>query len=439
MVLSEDQIFTLAPDAASLKAGKDLAVISKWQLRGTSDKAIWGHCQGSGKLPYQTQVDLQNIAFKCTCPSRKFPCKHGLGLLLLYSREPGTFTRGEEPAWVADWLKRRTEKETVRSAKEKKPVDAESQAKRAGARIKKVSGGIDDLQVWLKDLVRNGLIILPERAFEYWQNPAKRMIDAQAPGLAAMIRALGNINYYNESWKQEVLKLLSKIYLVTEGYRHLDSLPENMQHEVRSLVGFTQGKDDLLKQNGIKDNWLVLSRTFEEDEQVTIERNWLYGINHKKFALILQFFVSRQVPEFNFVPGTTLDAELVYYQGVHNYRALVKDLKSTGGSIMPEFIKCTSNALENYSNVIAENPFINRVPLLLEDVRFYKNNNQNYLIDHEDYGLKLKISEETAIQMLALSGGKQFGVFLLIDEDEAEPLALWINNNFFSLSYAVQK
>ena len=82
--LTEEQITQLAPDAASVKAGKGLANRTKWVLLEHSDRAIWGHCQGSGKTPYQTVVDTKNIAFKCSCPSRKFPCKHGVGLLFMY-------------------------------------------------------------------------------------------------------------------------------------------------------------------------------------------------------------------------------------------------------------------------------------------------------------------------------------------------------------------
>ncbi len=45
-----------------------------------------GLCQGSGRQPYQARVDLAEPAFKCSCPSRKFPCKHGLALLLLFAK-----------------------------------------------------------------------------------------------------------------------------------------------------------------------------------------------------------------------------------------------------------------------------------------------------------------------------------------------------------------
>ena len=98
--LTEEQIIQLAPDAASVKAGKGLAVPGKWVLLACSERAVWGHCQGSGKNPYQTAIDLNDIAFKCSCPSRKFPCKHGLGLLLLFAAKPELFEQAEEPDWV---------------------------------------------------------------------------------------------------------------------------------------------------------------------------------------------------------------------------------------------------------------------------------------------------------------------------------------------------
>ena len=204
MQLSEDQIIKLAPDAASVKAGKGLASAAKWVLRGASDRALWGHCQGSGKNPYQTQVDLQNIAFKCSCPSHKFPCKHSLGLLFLYASQPDLFMIGEEPDWVKEWLEKRAGKAAEKKEKADKPVDAEAQAKRQEARHKKVLNGVDDLQGWLKDLVRSGLLNVPERAQSLFAGISKRMIDAQAPGLAGMMRQLQEIHYFGEDWKYEL-------------------------------------------------------------------------------------------------------------------------------------------------------------------------------------------------------------------------------------------
>ena len=105
---SKPQVEQLAPDAASLKAGKDLAHLAKWVTLGVSERALWGEVQGSGKNPYQTQVDGNSTAFKCSCPSRKFPCKHGIGLLFLFADYAAKFQNTpDEPAWVKEWIDKR--------------------------------------------------------------------------------------------------------------------------------------------------------------------------------------------------------------------------------------------------------------------------------------------------------------------------------------------
>ncbi|MEM6754868.1 MAG: SWIM zinc finger family protein, partial [Cyanobacteria bacterium P01_C01_bin.38] len=71
---TQEQILALAPDASSAKNGKTLATSRKWSSLGCNEKAAWGEFQGSGKNPYLTRIDLTEPAFKCTCPSRKFPC-----------------------------------------------------------------------------------------------------------------------------------------------------------------------------------------------------------------------------------------------------------------------------------------------------------------------------------------------------------------------------
>ncbi|QTR06202.1 SWIM zinc finger family protein, partial [Saccharothrix algeriensis] len=43
---------------------------------------------GRGRTPYRVCVDLADRATKCSCPSRKFPCKHALALQLRAGREP---------------------------------------------------------------------------------------------------------------------------------------------------------------------------------------------------------------------------------------------------------------------------------------------------------------------------------------------------------------
>lgn len=79
---SEAQVLAVAPDEASVKAARKLAGQSGWSDLGAGSGLLWGRCKGSGKNPYQVTIDLSAPAYTCSCPSRKFPCKHALALLL---------------------------------------------------------------------------------------------------------------------------------------------------------------------------------------------------------------------------------------------------------------------------------------------------------------------------------------------------------------------
>src|SRR5262245_33816891 len=113
-----EQIIALAPDAASAKAGQGLAAARKWSLLGQAQHVVWGHCQGSGKDSYRAQIDLKEPAFRCTCPSRKFPCKHGLGLLLLFATQSQLFTAGSPPPEVSEWIESRAQRTERRARKQ---------------------------------------------------------------------------------------------------------------------------------------------------------------------------------------------------------------------------------------------------------------------------------------------------------------------------------
>ena len=124
--LTEDQILQLAPDAASVKAGQGQAKTSKWPLLRCGERALWGHCQGSGSSPYQTIVDLTNIAFKCSCPSHKFPCKHALGLLLLYARsEVPPSSQDGRARVVTSWIDKRAETAEKKAQREERKKEGE--------------------------------------------------------------------------------------------------------------------------------------------------------------------------------------------------------------------------------------------------------------------------------------------------------------------------
>lgn len=73
-------IEALAPDQPSLKTAAGLTKPAKWSGASVSAEGqlIWAACAGSGANPYRVIADVADLGSKCTCPSRKFPCKHAL-------------------------------------------------------------------------------------------------------------------------------------------------------------------------------------------------------------------------------------------------------------------------------------------------------------------------------------------------------------------------
>ena len=96
------RIEAVAPDQSALGAARKLLVDGKWpQLeRDAEHRFLWGACQGSGATPYRVVVEIADLGAKCSCPSRKFPCKHSLALMWWFAERPDRFAEGAVPDWV---------------------------------------------------------------------------------------------------------------------------------------------------------------------------------------------------------------------------------------------------------------------------------------------------------------------------------------------------
>ncbi len=430
--LTEEQIVQLAPDTSSVKAAKGLATESKWILRASGTRALWGHCQGSGKTPYQTVIDTQDLAFKCSCPSRKFPCKHGLGLLLLYAARPELFGAADEPEWISEWLAKRDQKAEKKEQKTKgdAPVDEAAQARRQAQRHKNVMQGIDDLQVWLKDLLRNGLLQVPERADKLFEGMARRMVDAQAPGLAGRLRALGEMDFTGESWKALLTERLGKLWLLTEAYRHLERRSEVWQCEIRTLIGYPQTKEEVLAGEAVADRWMVLHKRVRRVDQLKVESYWLYGERSGRMAVYLEFLAPKKIPEMSLVPGDFYDGELCFYSGVGSLRALFRSHQRVGeGGFVPAACSGLEEAAAWYRAAVGENPFIDEVPTVVDGLRLAEDGTRSWVVDAEGKRFPVRIREEIRIPLLVTTGGKPFRGFLLADEEGWELLSIWNQPN----------
>lgn len=147
---SAEQVLALAPDASAARVGRSLSGPGPWSGAGSTAAAVWGECQGSGATPYQVVVDLTGPAYRRSCPSRRFPCKHALGLLLLWSA--GGVAGGTPTSWAAGWLAEREQRRAdpeataptrTRAVARDPHVATAATAERAARREQRVTAGLE--------------------------------------------------------------------------------------------------------------------------------------------------------------------------------------------------------------------------------------------------------------------------------------------------------
>lgn len=79
----------VAPNTAAIANAKKISQKNGFTVLSKSEDntLLYGECKGSGKNLYITTVDFIDPSapvFRCSCPSRQFPCKHALALMFDY-------------------------------------------------------------------------------------------------------------------------------------------------------------------------------------------------------------------------------------------------------------------------------------------------------------------------------------------------------------------
>ena len=443
--LTAEQIKSLAPDPSSLKSAQGLADVRHWVSVGGNDVSLWGECKGSGKEPYKVRVDLVNMGYACTCPSRKFPCKHGLGLMLLSANPSTKLTEKMPPLWVAEWLEKREERKTkaekkAQATKEETPETAAARqkgaARRAAKREKLTDIGIESMEKWLKDFARAGLASAQSAPASFWNDQAARMVDSQLPGAARLIREMSSIPGTRADWAEMLLLRLARLQALVNAYRRLDTLPQTTQQDVRGLLGWSVNQDELLASTqGLRDDWLVLHSHTELDEKTNLrtQTNWLWGQNEKRIALVVNFAHQSQALDLSLVQGLVLHGEIVYFPGTYPLRGIFKEKKIVNAELIPHGYESVSVLLGNYASALGNNPWLEDFPAILENAIPMRINENWILKDAHGFILPLPVSHPSAWELFALGGGHPLTVFGTWDGFIFTPLTAWASERLVNL------
>lgn len=207
--ITEQQIQAMAPNAAAVSNARKISQKGGFiRLERSADDTFYlGECTGSGKSNYITSVDFidpANPVCRCSCPSRQFPCKHGLALLfeILGEKNFGICEIPED-------IQKKREKKQARDAKaEAKPSgeagdgsDEETVAKKKAsaaksakaARTKKIKKQLEGLELTsglVQDLMKAGLGTMGGTALKTYEQLSKQLGDYYLPGPQRLLNGL---------------------------------------------------------------------------------------------------------------------------------------------------------------------------------------------------------------------------------------------------------
>lgn len=430
---------SLAPDAASQKAGAKLGVPGPWSNTGflEAERLLWGDCKGSGSKPYQVTVSVadSDTAYQCTCPSRKFPCKHALGLLLLWAA--GTIADADAlPERVEAWAesrRSRAEKSAARSAAkaEKAAADPEGAAKRAAQRAERVGAGLADLDRWLADQIAVGISDSAALSYSAVDPVAKRLVDAQAPGVASRVRTLTAARSSSgDAWPDAVLAEFARLHLLCQAWTRLSELPPAMQDTVRRRVGITVDADAVRRDGErVADRWHVLGSRDRAADKLTERRIWLRGADSGRIAMLLAFGAMQQAPALALPVGAVYRAEMAFHSEVLPLRAQMEsgELDAMGGAPDGGTLRA---AADDFAAALATDPWQEGWPVVIADAVPHRDGE---LIDAEGRRVPL-LCEDTALwRLLAVSGGHPVTVFGEYTDAGLEPLTVWAEGSAVGL------
>jgi hypothetical protein len=410
MELSTTQVLALAPDSSSAQNGKKLANISKWHNLGQSPLAAWGECQGSAV--YQVRADLDTFTVKCTCPSHKFPCKHGIALLLL-AAENQHVPSAEPPDWVKDWLSKRAAAGTQHK-REKPAEDSQSPAitaeqnKRIQKREALISQGLDTLDLWMNDLIRNGLASVQTQPLSFFERQAAQLVDAQAPGIAGRVRQLAGITGLGQDWPDRLLGKLGRIALLTQAYRESDRLDPSLYKDVRQMIGWNISKEELVATGEkVTDEWYTVGQWDYEENSLRVQRTWLLGASTRRSALILQYSAMGRPYSETFLCGTRQVGDLYFYPGAAGIRGLLTTRGEESSPIcdLPMGSETIEEFLAGQAEILGRHPWQEHFLLALRGAIPVCGQADDTWYICDQTGAALPLREAGPWLLLAISGG----------------------------------
>ncbi len=390
MKITEEYINSIAPNQNAVTNGLGLLKKNSFvKLNISSDGTVlFGECKGSGSSNYITSADFinhENPVFRCTCPSRQFPCKHSIGLLFAYINGK-KFEEAEIPADILgkrDKIEQREEKKKVEAVKGPKKVNKSALKKKIVAQIE----GLELLTKITGNFAQSGLGTVNAKTLQMMNEQVKQLGNYYLSGPQTVLKEFLLLfeagNNRDKIYSQAVDLLVTMNSLCKKGKEYLNKrleepeLGSEQEGIIAELLGHAWQLAELKALGRVQKDVELIQLSFncfdsEARNEYVDEGIWINlntgeiqeTLNYRPFKAAKyireddSFYSVAQVKELFVYPGE-LNSR-IRWENIETREIASKDyklIKSYSKNSYPEVIKTVKNQIKN--------PLSEKYPLVL--------------------------------------------------------------------------
>lgn len=282
-------------------------------------------------------------------------------------------------------------------------------------RLLKMQSGADIINNFLRLVLNQGLLNSELLSRENLTELSTRLVDTQIPSAARKVRSFIDQPLTPEQlprfrFELRFLGNLARLLLKFDEC----SLP--LKLEIWQLCGGTISKDLVMKQQGLRDDWIVKNISVTREDSLTTRKIWLKGLQSGQWIFTLDYSFGNQKLPGTHTKGSILGAAAHFYPGLLPGRVQLSELPlmKVPAENQNHSFPDIATMKKWIAGAAGLNPFFQERPVSLQDVVIAVHDERFYAVDRKNEMIPIATREadspdgreKTAWRIYAEAGGK---------------------------------